>query len=378
MQGDLEVFTVPIGPSEVGAQWYARARLAVNNLGLCVWGAGVKGMRYISLLSRVMEKTSEYTVAAVMEVTNRLDLTETDQLVFWTDVGTHFRSYRVLSTLPLRIAETHKVHCKINYGCENHMKKLVDGRFALQSAAKDKHALMHDIHSISDCVNLWTADFLDRKKYAPDIGDEDYIEYFPTPKSEITMYEFTSRGRAHIGIKVCHSWEFRLKDKRRVQLFGHPPNDCNVTAMIGICRMLPGRTDNHDVKFEPIVKPKGTEADADSDEDGIGDELDDVVGPVGERLKLHTKELDGWRVSYKLDQPEKMPYKSLRKKLQHKLKAHQSLMGNQYFRRKPIEERVLVSSKTYEKQRVRRLGVTRSIAKTRRHEIDKDKNPDYE
>jgi hypothetical protein len=329
-------------------------------------------MRYISLLSRVMEKTSEYTVAAVMEVTSRLDLTQTDQLIFWTDVGTHFRSYRVLSTLPLRVAETHKVHCKINYGCENHMNKLVDGRFALQTAAKDKHALMHDIHSISDCVNLWSADFLERKRYAPDIGDEDYIEYFPAPKSEITMYEFTPRGRGNIGIKVCHSWEFRIKDKRRVNLFGHPPNNYNVTAMVGICRMLPGRSDCHDVKFEPIVKPNGTDADADSDEDVIAEELEEVVGPVGERLQLHTKELDGWRVSYKLDQPEKAVYASLRRKLQHKLKAHQPLLVGQYFRRKPIEERVATSSKTYEKQRVRRLGVTRAVAKSRRHELDED------
>ena len=37
-----EVWTAPLGPSEISAQWYAHARLAVVEMTAYVWGAGLR------------------------------------------------------------------------------------------------------------------------------------------------------------------------------------------------------------------------------------------------------------------------------------------------------------------------------------------------
>lgn len=358
MGSEKEVFTLPIGPAEISAQWYARSRLAVNNLGIVVWGAGQKAQSYYSVLSRVMEKTSEYTVAAFAYVCARLNLAETDQVVVWTDVGTHFRSYKVLASLAIHILQEYGLPVIQNYGAESHMKNLADGRFAHQTMCKDRCALTRELNSISDCVDMWQGDFEERRSFSDDIGDEQYLEFFPPPKVEVPVFQFTDKGRANIAIKTCHSWEFTLKDKRRKNIFGLPPNDNVLTNVIACARMLPGRRSPDDTKFMPIIKragevEPGVDAEPELEDDGEG------------RLKLHTKFLDGWKCSYKLDAPEKKPYRTQRAKLQAKLKVLQRMFEGSFARRRPVEERAANSKRTYDKAKARRLKINRAIQKRR-------------
>ncbi len=60
-----EINTLPVGPVEVSTVWYAQARLAFSTLGVKVWSTSVNEMH--TVLSRVMEKTSEYPMATAEE-----------------------------------------------------------------------------------------------------------------------------------------------------------------------------------------------------------------------------------------------------------------------------------------------------------------------
>eukprot|EP00975_Prorocentrum_lima_P048924 10233098-Prorocentrum_lima.AAC.1 len=56
--------SLPVGPREPGALWYANNRLGYSCQGFIIWGAGVAAEgRRVALISRVLEKTSAFTCA---------------------------------------------------------------------------------------------------------------------------------------------------------------------------------------------------------------------------------------------------------------------------------------------------------------------------
>ena len=61
-----EIQTLPVGPVEVSSVWYAQSRLAYSTLGFHIWAEGVEEMH--TVLSRVMEKTVAYSMAALWHV----------------------------------------------------------------------------------------------------------------------------------------------------------------------------------------------------------------------------------------------------------------------------------------------------------------------
>ena len=73
-----EVWTAPLGPSEISAQWYAHARLAVVEMTAYVWGAGAPQGRWITFLTRVQEKPAELTLALLNDLCAQLDLLKTE------------------------------------------------------------------------------------------------------------------------------------------------------------------------------------------------------------------------------------------------------------------------------------------------------------
>ena len=61
-----EIQTLPVGPVEVSAIWYAQSRLAFSTLGIHVWAQGVNEMH--TVLSRVMDKSCEYPLAVLWDL----------------------------------------------------------------------------------------------------------------------------------------------------------------------------------------------------------------------------------------------------------------------------------------------------------------------
>eukprot|EP00974_Lingulodinium_polyedra_P040417 3881784-Lingulodinium_polyedra.AAC.1 len=88
-----EVKTLPLGPEETGAVWYAQARLAFVTLSCKVWGYGVEGShRWLTFVTRVMEKTALASVTMFEEMLSHLTLPGAKGICLWADAGSHFRA----------------------------------------------------------------------------------------------------------------------------------------------------------------------------------------------------------------------------------------------------------------------------------------------
>ena len=87
-----ELGTLPIGPNEVGDLLYANNRLGYTTSTAMVWGAACGGGRHLfTYVSRVVERTTTFTVALLQDLVRRLDLTSTKNIGWWSDVSLHFR-----------------------------------------------------------------------------------------------------------------------------------------------------------------------------------------------------------------------------------------------------------------------------------------------
>ena len=95
-----ELGTLPIGPDEVGDLWYANNRLGYTTFTAMVWGEACGGRRhYFTYISRVVERTTTFTVALLQGLVKRLDFSTTTHIGWWSDVGVHFRAYKVFGLL---------------------------------------------------------------------------------------------------------------------------------------------------------------------------------------------------------------------------------------------------------------------------------------
>jgi len=95
-----ELGTLPIGPNEVGDFRYANSRLGYTIFTAMVWGEAFRGRRhFFTYVSRVVERTTTFTVALLQDLVKRLDLSTTTHIGWWSDVGVHFRAYKVLGLL---------------------------------------------------------------------------------------------------------------------------------------------------------------------------------------------------------------------------------------------------------------------------------------
>ena len=79
---------MPVGPVETNKVWYARARMGVHNIAFYVWGAAVgpRGEWFI-LSTRIAEKPVQLSVALLRELLQKLDLSTTTTLHWWSDAG---------------------------------------------------------------------------------------------------------------------------------------------------------------------------------------------------------------------------------------------------------------------------------------------------
>ena len=111
---------MPVGPVEIGPLWYARSRLAFVTFGCFAWGSGMppQGQWYL-LMTRVMEKTSEFTIALLRRIIELLPpCAERKNISYWSDVGPHFRTYKVLGSIGLDLLRETRLDQSVYYGME--------------------------------------------------------------------------------------------------------------------------------------------------------------------------------------------------------------------------------------------------------------------
>ena len=109
---------LPMGPTAVGEQWRAPARLGAAIHGSICWTAS-KRIKVV-FTTRVMEKDSWFTSLVLSEVLNVCGsqgmLSGRQTVVFWPDGGPHYRSVVQLSNYAWWVPEARNCHTEATQG----------------------------------------------------------------------------------------------------------------------------------------------------------------------------------------------------------------------------------------------------------------------
>jgi hypothetical protein len=271
------------------------------------------------LHSRVMEKTAEYTMALLNRVIELLPASESRRaLVYWSDVGPHFRAYKVLGGIAYDLLSQTKWDQHVNYGMEEHFKNVCDGRFGHDANILKQASNTVVIEDVPDVCRILTEAALQSalmdKAGAAERPRSHHEFFIPPHKETISMHELVPRSLP-CGIKSCHSWEFRMADRtinkatgelRRKSVLGiDGVTMTNVNAKaVGIA----GARCGIDQTCHPRIRV-ATVADA-------ADPLVDAAEPPADAAasddeaeipSVETKVHGGWRCSYRSSMPDKLP-----------------------------------------------------------------------
>ena len=234
------VKSVPIGPVQTTEKWYAGRRLGVATLGFCVWGAGTEKRTWYNYFSRVLEKGSVYSIAAIKDLLTRLKLDESTTIVTWADCGRHFRCNRTVATIGYDIVTELRqpptdpdvpgvpLDCKMRFGMPKHFKNPLDRYFGTQNTRISLFAQGEEIASVGEYKQAAEQTFLAALAADGEIDPEVFIDFVPPPRKQVlkATKEFT-RASLCQPMDSSFAWTFHNLDKRCVYIYIyiHTKND---------------------------------------------------------------------------------------------------------------------------------------------------------
>ena len=230
--------TLPVGPKQSSRWWFAPSRFSVSCLGFYVWGDGLPpGGQYVMFLSRVMDHTPWYVVAALDHLNTYLPPMSSDckEEALWSDIGLHFRCYRLWAYWLVHIALTRGHRTLCNFLPGGHGKTRLDGQFGRRSKWTTDIALKHMINDVEQFTRLLNARAAQAHVDNPTSPIVHFVHFEPPPKS--TLYDKTLDGEAmRENCMSCHSTyavSSILQKNGRVKLQDHkltgqpPQQTCN-------------------------------------------------------------------------------------------------------------------------------------------------------
>ncbi len=296
-----EIGTIPRMQQEVGELWYAGSRLAYCTLSARCWSTDCPHGHYMTLLTRVTEKTglwSCYCLDFIVDKLLAMDAFKNCSMVHLiSDCGTHFRCCRTLAHAGYMWFTKHRKlqRVVVTFGLEAHWKTEVDGHFGWQSMALKEAETKRDLITIADLKDAfeqqyrdtagdsdrWTMDVFD---FMPDVAKSEY----PT-----CLYKTDSLPSP---IKSCHHWSFRRADKRQKNLVGN--DDVTITGVWCRAHGVPGASAGEDRTVHVLLDRDSTST--------VGDEvdLDGESKMLASEVGVAVKEFMGWRTSYRSECPE--------------------------------------------------------------------------
>jgi hypothetical protein len=281
--------------------------------------------------SRVLDKTACYSSAIAGDILKRLDLSNVATVCWWSDAGPHYRAYKFMATVAVMTAEVHKKSSEFHFGLEQHLKGIVDGKYARTTATIKHAALSQEITNIPEYVQVLTAQHEMDRKLCPGPSDE-YVDYSPPPKKDVQFYTFRV-NTLPAKICTCYSWSF-LREAGRVSVFGKGPNALKLTGLRVRANMLSDRI-GKTTCVPTVVKCEADEAGAEEVE-----EPDAAVAAKLCEVGMGVKTWEGWKLSYRLHQPEKRSLKDIRPRMQRKVAPLAGLVTEVSSRHRPKEARI--------------------------------------
>jgi hypothetical protein len=138
---------------------------------------------------------------------------------------------------------------------------------------------------------------------------EHYEVFMPGPKKDVECNTLDLKSLPCC-ITGCHSWVWALNDSRRAKVLGRFPLNLQATAITGRAAMVPNELAHTDIRFQPHVLP------ADAPPPPVPA---DAMPAEEEPLTGQTRFFNGWRLSYRADEPEAWPASKLDMRLQRKI-----------------------------------------------------------
>ena len=349
---------MPRGPIEISEQFYARARLAVANCSLFIWGAGQPAAgRWLTFTSRVLEKTAEFTASIMWETMKHVNLADTKTLHFWSGTGPAFRNYKMLATQGVKLVEKLKCGVTVTYGTECHMKGACDGFFSHLNKSTAERSLSTLMCDIPDLIECWTDAAALKERLEPNRACEKYINFEPPEKSSIELADF-KQSTLPVGIVSCHEWQFCLIDPRRKSVMGRGELANTATNIWIRPNKVPGRLAPIAEYFHPVLLPAAAVQVVPED---VNEE------PSSENtLGVATKTFRGWRTSHRLSEPEQKTVADYKNRLARKRKHLGEFLTDEAQMSRGPEAKQIAAAERDRKDRVHKKNKTAYMTRLRK------------
>jgi hypothetical protein len=267
----LQHDTLPIGPKEDGAWWYANARLSITLLVILVWGEQLHPTFY-TYCSYCMEQTPGFVIACFMDLRARLNADVVfERFHVFCDVGRHFQASRfigyILSLVPGSVREA-----EITFFPPGHGKGKCDGQGGRMEHTLNDLARRSVISTLEQYCNLLQKAADLESVQNPGAPKCLYIAFTPPAKTMIpkTFLDTVALATAGLAIQSTFQWSMS-KVGLRPELFRHP---------------LPGSPSDKSIR--PVLHSGGKG-------EGKGNDDEKLNGP--------------WKTAYRKQEPEKVGIK---------------------------------------------------------------------
>jgi hypothetical protein len=300
---------------EVAETWRAPARLAYTTMTICCWGIALPRVRFISFITRVMEKPGVLSIAIVTDCLAILKtegiLSSFDFVHIITDTGTHYRCNQFLAATAYTWPDAFRLSFRLTYQLEHHGKGRIDRYFGVLSHRKKEAASAHMLSTIADLIFHYRA--LGDKRVLKTF-DETFVDYMPKPKKNVVSH-FLHPGCLPALQQQCHHWTMSITDNRRLSLTGSGLDKDVCTAILMKAHMLPTIAGVACRTSTPILATKA--------EDIAVAVLDEAIDmPTSASAMLgEIKDVGGWRCSYRTSTPEFPDEARLNRRLSWKRKG---------------------------------------------------------
>merc|ERR1711953_539019 len=190
-------------------------------MGYYTVGCGLDHPQGTYIFTNVVEKPWKLSAAMTHEfVSSALPpAADRQRISWWSDVGTHFRSYCLLTWVATFLMGLLKVDMDYNYGPEQHFKNQVDGMFGWLRGAIARISKEHILLTIDDLIKWLREEHEESVKFAEANGeprpmDRIFLKLDPELRAK-HHYESLCFTQWPAGIKSTHFWKFEWNDVRR-------------------------------------------------------------------------------------------------------------------------------------------------------------------
>lgn len=247
---------------------------------------------------------------------------------------------------------------QVDWGCEHHFKTKIDQAFGVLDgdiAAYAVNAPVSDLKTL--IVDVWEPAAKLRRTHNAAGPEETFLAWMPGPKESYTPISL-KKSSFPCAIKQCHSWTFNIRGRSKNSMRGRKPLDNRFTNLVVHCNMTSMAVADPD---HICIPEATTDAVDESDADDEVEEGRDAL-EVGVAISVH----NGWKVSYRLQQPEKETYAKQRMRLRTKVRGFGGRLVFDACRKRSLATRLGICAESRQKKSEKARRITRNVRESKR------------